>query len=152
MKTCVLESSSCDSVTSRHRSPPEAAQSRSNIHVREAHEELHIRSKLISAQSRITSSVYLQRLHLILQSLVLGLQVLHAVLGLAQLGFQLGLQLPAALLELQQLLLGLLAAVGGGRRGGIRQPVQTERGVFFPSSVAQIPVHKLIVSLAEEEL
>lgn len=72
------------------------------------------------------SCVYLQGFHLILQPLVLGLQVLHAMLGLAQLGFQLGLQLPAALLELQQLLLGLLAAVGGTKRR-----CQTEGGSFF---------------------
>lgn len=48
--------------------------------------------------------------------MVLGLKVLDAVLGLAQLGLQLSLQLPASLLELQQLLLGLLAAAGGDRR------------------------------------
>lgn len=54
---------------------------------------------------------YLQRLHLVLQPLVLGVQVFDAVLGLAQLGLQLGLQLSAPLLELQQLLLGLLTAV-----------------------------------------
>lgn len=59
----------------------------------------------------------LQCLRLQLQPVVLGLQVLDAVLGLAQLGLQLSLQLPASLLELQQLLLGLLAAavVTGGR-------------------------------------
>lgn len=58
----------------------------------------------------------LQCLRLQLQPVVLGLQVLDAVLGLAQLGLQLSLQLPASLLELQQLLLGLLAAAGGDRR------------------------------------
>lgn len=55
---------------------------------------------------------YLQCLHLILQPLVLRLQVLHAMLGLAQLGLQLSFQLPASLLELKQFLLGLLTATG----------------------------------------
>lgn len=62
------------------------------------------------------SSSYLESFDVIPESLVLGLQVLHAMLGLAQLGFQLSLQLPAALLELQQLLLGLLAAAGRTKR------------------------------------
>lgn len=51
--------------------------------------------------------------------MVLGLQVLDAVLGLPQLGLQLSLQLPASLLELQQLLLGLLAAAGGDGRSSL---------------------------------
>lgn len=51
---------------------------------------------------------YLQGLHLAFQPLVLRLQVPDAVLCLPQLGFQLGLQLPAAFLELQELLLGIL--------------------------------------------
>lgn len=38
------------------------------------------------------------------------------MLGLAQLRFQLGLQLPAALLKLQQLLPGLLAAAGADEK------------------------------------
>lgn len=56
------------------------------------------------------SCCYLECFDLILESLVFRLQVLHAMLGLTQLGFQLGLQLPAALLKLQQLLLSLLEA------------------------------------------
>lgn len=59
----------------------------------------------------ITASCYLQCFHLVLESLVFRLQVLRAMLGLTQLGFKLGLQLPAALLKLQQLLLSLLEAV-----------------------------------------
>lgn len=58
------------------------------------------------------SCCYLERFHLVLESLVFRPQVLGAMLGLAQLGFQLGLQLPAALLKLQQLLLSLLEAAG----------------------------------------
>lgn len=69
---------------------------------------------------------HLQRFHLMLHSVVLRLQVSDPVLGLAQLSLQLGLQLPAPLLELQQLLLSLLAAVG--RQGAIRQQVETEGG------------------------
>ena len=57
--------------------------------------------------------VYLERVHISLESLVVRVQVSHAMLRLAQLSLQLGLQLPAALLELQQLLLGLLVAVEG---------------------------------------
>lgn len=53
---------------------------------------------------------YLQCLHLILESLVLRVQVFDAMLSLAQLSLQLGLQLPASLLKLQQLLLRLLTA------------------------------------------
>lgn len=48
-----------------------------------------------------------------MQPFVVGMQVPHAVLGLTKLGFQLSLQLTAALLELQQLLLGLLVAAWG---------------------------------------
>lgn len=59
---------------------------------------------------RLVSGRYLEVLDLVLEPLVLRVQVLHAMLGLAQLGLQLGLQLPAALLKLQQLLLRLLAA------------------------------------------
>lgn len=58
----------------------------------------------------------LQCLHLRLEPVVLGLKVLYAVLGLPQLGLQLSLQLPASLLELQQLLLGLMTATGSDRR------------------------------------
>lgn len=58
----------------------------------------------------------LQCLQLRLEPVVLGLKVLYAVLGLPQLGLQLSLQLPASLLELQQLLLGLMTATGGDRR------------------------------------
>lgn len=53
---------------------------------------------------------YLQCFHLIFESLVLRVEVFDASLGLAQLSFQLGLQLPASLLKLQQLLLSLLTA------------------------------------------
>lgn len=55
--------------------------------------------------------MYLECFDLILESLVLTLQILHTMLGLAQLHFQLSLQLPAPLLKLQQLLLSLLVAV-----------------------------------------
>lgn len=57
-------------------------------------------------------SSYLESFNLILESVVLRLQVLHSMLGLAKLCFQLSLQLPAPLLKLQQLLLSLLTAVG----------------------------------------
>lgn len=70
-------------------------------------------------------SIYLQRLDFVLESPVLRLQVLHAALGLAQLSLQLGLQLPAPLLELQQLLPGLLAAAQ--RHGRERRPVRGDR-------------------------
>lgn len=72
-----------------------------------------------------TSCCYLERFDLILESLVFRLLVLHAMLGLTQLGFQLGLQLPAALLKLQQLLLSLLEAVGTPKINQIRR-VETE--------------------------
>lgn len=52
-----------------------------------------------------------------MQSFVVGMQVPHAVLGLTQLGLQLSLQLTASLLELKQLLLGLLVAAWAQENG-----------------------------------
>lgn len=67
-----------------------------------------------------TSCCYLECIDLILESLVFRLQVLRTMLGLTQLGFQLSLQLPAALLKLQQLLLSLLEAAGTPKINQIR--------------------------------
>lgn len=63
---------------------------------------------------------YLEGFNVVLESLVLRLQVLQAMLGLTQLSLQLGLQLSAPLLELQQLLAGLLAAVRGRRERKVK--------------------------------
>lgn len=77
-------------------------------------------------------SSYLEVFHLILESLVLRVQVLHATLCLAQLGLQLGLQLPAALLKLQQLLLRLLTAAGRpGEKESDSESRQSEVGEQF---------------------
>ena len=58
------------------------------------------------------------------------------MLGLLELGLQLGLQLPAALLELQQLLLGLLEAVG--QQGSVLSPERNRRGPLGPQREPQI--------------
>lgn len=80
----------------------------------------------VYAQLSTDCSSYLESFNLILESVVLRLQVLHSMLGLAELCFQLSLQLPAPLLKLQQLLLSLLTAVGTQK--AIRRQVETERG------------------------
>ena len=79
---------------------------------------------------------YLQGVQVVLEALVLREEVSEAVLGLLELGLQLGLQLPAALLELQQLLLGLLEAVG--QQGSVLSPERNRRGPLGPQREPQI--------------
>lgn len=74
---------------------------------------------------------YLERFDLILESLVLRLQVLHTMFGLAQLCFQLSLQLPAPLLKLQQLLLSLLAAADRTEGASDNKSRQKEVGMQY---------------------
>lgn len=67
------------------------------------------KKNVFSPLSALCSSWYLEWVHLVLEPAVFRVQDTRVVLGLAQLGLQLCLQLSAALLKLQQLLLGLLA-------------------------------------------
>ncbi len=86
-------------------------------------DQKHVRTqKQESVTAQVVASVlphacsYLESFDLVFESVVLRLQVLRSMLGLAQLCFQLSLQLPAALLKLQQLLLSLTAAAGREKR------------------------------------
>lgn len=56
-------------------------------------------------------NLYLQVIHLTFQTVIFSLQVTDAVFCLAKLSLQLCLQLTAALLELLQLLLGIIKTV-----------------------------------------
>lgn len=88
----------------------------------------------IQILSFLLPAVYLECFDLILESLVFRLQVLGTVLGLTQLGFQLSLQLPAALLKLQQLLLSLPEAAGTPEINQIRmESRQSEVGFEKPA-------------------